>query len=80
MSFARRSVRETVEGASDFIRSLGYSFPIYFDTSYSAAMAYGVSSIPASYFIGADGSPVAYAIGALDADTLQRGIDMLLQP
>ena len=72
--------RETVEGASDFIASCGYTFPIYFDTSYSAAMAYGVSSIPASYFIGADGAPVAYAIGALDADTLQRGIDMLLQP
>ena len=72
--------RETVEGASNFIESCGYTFPIYFDSSFSAAMAYGVSSIPASYFIGADGSPVAYALGALDADTLQKGIDMIYSP
>ena len=72
--------RETVESAGNFIESMGYTFPVFFDSAYSASRAYGVSSIPASYFIGADGVAVAYAFGALDADTLQKGSDMIDTP
>jgi len=72
--------RETVEGAKAFIEQAGYFFPVYFDTAYSGAMAYGVMSIPVTYFIDADGNAVAYGMGALDATTLQTGIDMLLDP
>lgn len=72
--------RETVETASAFIEEAGYSFPIYFDTSYSAAMAYGTSSIPVTYFIDAEGHAIAYGMGALDAETLQLGIDMIYTP
>lgn len=70
--------RETVEVAKDFIKEAGYSFPVYFDTEYSAAIAYGVSSIPATYFIDAEGNAIAYATGAINAETLQTGIDMIL--
>ena len=42
-------------------------------------MAYGASSLPMTVFIGADGNIVTYAVGAIDADTLQKGIDMILQ-
>lgn len=72
--------RETVETASTFIEEAGYSFPIYFDTSYSAAMAYGTSSIPVTYFIDEEGHAVAYGMGALDAETLQMGINMIYTP
>lgn len=71
--------RETVETAKRFIEEQGYTFPVYFDTDSSAAIAYGVSSIPASYFIDAAGNPIAQARGALDAETLQKGIDMILE-
>lgn len=71
--------RETVDTAQSFIEEQGYTFPVYFDTDSSAAIAYGVSSIPASYFIDASGNPIAQARGTLDAETLQKGIDMIFE-
>lgn len=69
--------RETVDDAKAFIESQGYTFPIYFDTEMDAAITYGVSSIPTTYFINADGYAIAQAKGAIDAATLQTGIDMI---
>ena len=69
--------RETVDVASEFIVNSGYTFPVYYDTQYNAAITYSVASLPTSYFINAQGEPVAHAKGAIDADTLQRGIDMI---
>lgn len=70
--------RETVETAKSFVEMEGYTFPVYYDTDYSAAITYGVNTIPASYFIDADGRAVARAAGMLDRETLQVGIDMIL--
>lgn len=70
--------QETVDSAQDYIDGQGYTFPVYFDTDYSGAIAYAVNAIPATYFIGADGALVAYGKSAMSADTLQRGIDMLV--
>lgn len=70
--------QETVESASSFIAEQGYTFPVYYDTDIDAAMVYGVSSIPVSYFIDAEGNFVAWAQGAMSADMLQQGVDMLL--
>lgn len=69
---------ETVKTASDFIASAGYTFPVYYDTSSSAAMTYGVNAVPVTYFIDASGQLVAYGQGALDAETLLTGIGMIL--
>ncbi len=69
--------QETVEVASGFIQEQGYTFPVYFDKDTDAAMVYGVSSIPATYFIDAEGHAIAQAVGAIDAETLQRGIDLI---
>lgn len=71
--------QETMETAQDFIDQKGYQFPVYFDTDGNAAGAYGVYSIPATYFIDADGNAVAQGRGALDGETLQKGIDMILE-
>ena len=70
--------QETVESASAFIEEKGYTFPVYFDTDIDAAMKYGVNAVPVSYFIDAEGYFVAWAQGALSADMLQQGMDMLL--
>lgn len=72
--------RETEESAKAFIEEAGYTFPVYFDTTYEAASTYGASSIPLTYFIDSDGYAIAYGQGALDAATLQRGIDMIYTP
>ena len=70
--------QETVETAQGFVDGQGYTFPVYYDTDYSGAMAYTVSAVPATYFIDEAGNLVAYGKGALTGETLQRGIDMLL--
>ena len=70
--------QETVESASEFIAEKGYTFPVYYDTDIDAAMKYGVSAVPVSYFIDAEGRFVAWAQGALSADMLRQGMDMLL--
>ena len=70
--------RETKETASAFVAARDYTFPVFFDLAYDASMAYNVYSLPTTYFIDADGYIVAQASGAIDAETLQRGIDMIL--
>ena len=68
---------ETVESAASFIKEQGYTFPVFYDTASSAANTYGVYSIPTTYFIDAEGYAVAQATGAIDAGTLQKGIDLI---
>ena len=70
--------QETVASASSFVAEQGYTFPVYYDTDIDAAMKYGVSAVPVSYFLDAEGNFVAWAQGALNADMLQQGVDMLL--
>ena len=71
--------RETVKSASEFIVGQEYTFPVFYDTRSSAAMTYGVYSLPTTFFIDAEGHVIAYANAAIDSDTLQRGIDMITQ-
>ncbi len=70
---------ETKESASAFISQQGYSFPVYFDSDSNAAMTYGVYAIPMTFFLDSEGHLIAYASGAIDAETLQRGIDIIYQ-
>ena len=69
--------RETISTASAFIAEQGYQFPVFYDTTGSAAMTYGAYSLPTTFFIDAQGHAIAQAVGAIDADTLQQGIDMI---
>ena len=69
--------RETVDSASAFIEEQGYTFPVLYDTDSDAAITYGAYSLPTTYFIDAAGYAVARATGAIDADTLQQGIDLI---
>lgn len=70
--------QETVETASAYIAEGGYTFPVYYDSDIEAAYTYGVSAVPVSYFIDAEGNFVTWAQGALSADMLQQGMDILL--
>ena len=70
--------QETVEKASAFIAEQGYTFPVYYDTAMEGAYAYGVTGIPVTYFIDAEGYFKAYYQGAMSAEILQQGIAMLM--
>jgi len=62
---------ETQDSASGFIANSGYTFPVYYDSDRQGAYAYGIYSIPDTYFISSDGSIYGYKIGALDEETLK---------
>lgn len=70
---------ESRQAAMDYITSQGYTFPVYYDIWNSAAMAYNVTAIPATYFIDASGNGVAHASGAISKDVLLQGIGMILE-
>ena len=72
-------VQETVDKASAFIADSGYTFPVYYDTQYSATLAYGAYSLPMTFFFDADGYAIAQAKGAIDKDTLLQGIEMITE-
>ncbi len=70
--------RETEDKAAAFVEEQGYAFPVFFDSDLSATQAYGAYSLPTTYFIDAEGYAVARAVGAINAETLQTGIDMII--
>ena len=75
---ATDGARETVSGAAGYIEEQGYTFPVLYDTSLNAAYTYGASALPITYFIDAEGYLVTGYRGALTAELLQMGIDMIL--
>lgn len=68
---------ETEQSAKAFLADAGYTFPCYFDANDSAASAFGVSSVPQTYLINAEGNIIGAYMGAMDASVLAQGIDML---
>lgn len=70
--------RETVDSARKFISEQKYTFPVFFDTAYHATIAYEAYALPMTFFIDREGYAIAQATGAIDGETLQRGIDMIL--
>ena len=71
--------RETVDGVKEYIEEKGYEFPVYFDTLYSGAAEYSVSSIPMTVLVGKDGNEYGRRKGAISGDTLTAYIEMLLE-
>ena len=68
---------ETAEDAASFLQQGDYTFPVYYDTANSAAVAYGVTAFPTTYFFNAKGEAVTYAVGAIDKATLLEGISYI---
>ena len=67
---------DTTQGKS-LVAENGYSFPVVYDEAYEAAVAYGISAYPTTFFIDTEGNLQAYYVGAMDAELLQMGIDTI---
>ena len=70
-------IQETREKAEAFLEDKSYTLPVFFDTEFSAVRAYGVTALPCTYFIDAQGHLITYAAGAIDEETLRRGIGLI---
>ncbi len=71
--------RETINTAGSFLKKKGYTFPVYYDTDSQAAVAYGIRSIPTTYFIDKDGYIVKSAVGAMSESDLKKGIESIVK-
>lgn len=69
--------RDTVDVVNEFISQNGYTFPVYYDTAFSAANAYEVSSIPVTYFIDVNGNVAASHPGMISSQALADGIEKI---
>lgn len=69
--------QETVDSAKQFIEDSGYTFPVYYDTKQEAMKAFNVYMIPTTYFLDENGNLIVWGQGAMDAKTLQTGIDYI---
>ncbi len=65
---------DTEADAHAFLRLHGTSYPSLLDPGGRTAIAYGLSGVPETYFIDAQGSVVAKHVGPLDPETLSRRI------
>ena len=68
---------DSVEDADQVISDNGYSFPVLYDKTYSAANAYGVRYIPMTVFIDSEGYVMASHVGAMSAEQLSEKIDLI---
>ncbi len=68
---------ETIASATSYINKNNYTFPVFFDTTGQAEKAYGVTGFPTTFFIDANGTPVAQARGMINMATLEKGIAMI---
>lgn len=69
--------RETKEIADAFIAENGYTFPVLYDLDGSGYYAYGLTSIPQTFFVDAEGNIADYRIGMIDEQTLRDGIEKI---
>ncbi len=71
--------RETKEDGAEFIKEQGFTFPVYFDVAGEGAMNYGITSIPTTLLIDAEGYIVTGSQGMIDEESLRKGIELLKQ-
>jgi thiol-disulfide isomerase/thioredoxin len=70
--------QETQATATAFINEQGFSFPVFYDSSSTAAFFYGLQSIPATIFVDAEGYIVSRVNGLVGKEQLREGIEMIL--
>ena len=68
---------DTLESASTYVTEEGFTFPVFYDTDNHAAYTYGITGLPTTFFLSAEGNLVAGRSGAMSYDILMGGIDLI---
>jgi thiol-disulfide isomerase/thioredoxin len=63
--------------AMSYIQKNGFTFPVFYDMDLDAAMTYGISSFPTTFFIYANGEAMGYVPGMLNAQQLEELINRI---
>ena len=70
--------RETIETAGSYVESKGFTFPVFYDLTFDAAMKYGAQYLPVTFFIDAEGYVIGQVTSAMDQETMMKGIQFIL--
>lgn len=70
-------IGEPLSTVKSFIDSNKYSFKVLLDSDQNVATKYGISAIPTSYFIDAEGNIVSKNVGAMDINQMREHIKAL---
>ena len=74
------NVRETRKSAHDFIESMGYTFPVYYDDgsqAYYGFASYTGGSLPATFFIDSNGNLKGFYVGQLPPAVMEQGLELI---
>lgn len=69
--------RETIETGSEYVKSQGFTFPVYYDTKLGAAYTYNVTAIPTTFFIDKEGYIISQVKGAMSKEILLNNIEKI---
>jgi peroxiredoxin len=72
------STHDSADAARRFVDEHGLSFPQAHDPGMDTAHRWGVTSVPETFVISADGRVVGHVVGVATADHVARGIDFAL--
>jgi cytochrome c biogenesis protein CcmG/thiol:disulfide interchange protein DsbE len=72
--FVGLDVQDAREDARSFIHQFGITFPHMRDAGADSKRDWGVTGLPETYFIGADGRVVGHVIGSIDDAQLRDGV------
>lgn len=78
ITFVFVSVDDGKEEVEEFLTENGYTFPVYLDSGSNCLITYGISSIPVTVLVDAEGNILAGQIGALSEDLVGLCIAILL--
>ena len=71
--FVGLDMQDVRDDALEFLRTFRLDFPHVRDPSRDTARAWGVTGIPETFFIAADGSIVGHVVGTVSTEQLQQG-------
>ena len=71
--------RETKEIADAYIAEHGFTFPVYYDTTFEAVRACGVTGFPVTLFVSADGEVLRGKAGQIEADDLNSTLEAMVK-
>jgi cytochrome c biogenesis protein CcmG, thiol:disulfide interchange protein DsbE len=75
VAFVGLDIQDLTGDARRFMAEFDNSYLNVRDESNSVALDWGVTGLPETFFVGADGEVVAHVIGAISADQLARGVE-----
>lgn len=79
VAFIVLNVDEPMDTVRAYMDEEGFTFPVYFDVLHEGSEAFGVTGVPETVFIDADGFITSRFLGAINFDTIEHALEEILE-